>query len=124
LPLLGLIGGTTQWLIVRSDVVSLTISAAAGQAAENSEALADTLWREAAAALALDLPEAPPVRIVKERRATIAQTPQALRLRPPARTPWRNVVLAGDWTDTGYPATIESAVRSGWSAARACTDSR
>ncbi|HEX9790446.1 MAG TPA: hydroxysqualene dehydroxylase HpnE [Kiloniellales bacterium] len=124
LPLLGLIGGTTQWLIVRGDVVSLTISAAAGQAAENSEALADTLWREAAAALALDLPEAPPVRIVKERRATIAQTPQALRLRPPARTPWHNVVLAGDWTDTGYPATIESAVRSGWSAVRACTDSR
>ena len=124
LPLLGLIGGTTQWLIVRGDVVSLTISAAADQAAESSDALADILWREAAAALALDLPEAPLVRIVKERRATFAQTPQALRLRPPARTPWRNVILAGDWTDTGYPATIESAVRSGWAAARACADSR
>lgn len=120
LPLLGLIGGTTQWLILRGDVVSLTISAAAGLAEENSDRLAERLWREAAAALALKLPEAPPVRIVKERRATFAQTPQALRLRPPARTRWQNLLLAGDWTDTGYPATIESAVRSGWAAARAC----
>ena len=123
LPLLGLIGGTTQWLILRDDVVSLTISAAAGLAEENSDRLAERLWHEASAALGLELPEAPPVRIVKERRATFAQTPQALRLRPPARTRWQNLALAGDWTDTGYPATIESAVRSGWAAARACANS-
>ncbi|MHA1600598.1 MAG: hydroxysqualene dehydroxylase HpnE [Alphaproteobacteria bacterium] len=124
LPLLGLIGGSTQWLIVRDDVVSLTVSAAAGLAEESSDRLAGRLWHEAAAALGLDLPEAPPVRVVKERRATFAQTPRALRLRPPARTRWQNLFLAGDWTDTGYPATIESAVRSGWVAAHACGNSR
>ena len=78
----------------------------------------------AALALALDLDpdKRPPVRIVKERRATFAQTPQALRRRAPARTKWRNLVLAGDWTDTGFPATIESAVRSGRAAAGIVTE--
>ena len=70
--------------------------------------------------LALDLPlePTPPMRVIKERRATFAQTPASLARRPPARTRWRNLLLAGDWTDTGYPATIESAVRSGRTAAR------
>ncbi len=124
LPLLGLIGGAAQWLVVRGDVVSLTVSAAAGLAEESGGDLAGRLWRDAAAALDLTLPDDPPIRIVKERRATFAQTPRALRRRPPARTRWANLLLAGDWTDTGYPATIESAVLSGWTAARACGNSR
>ena len=37
--------------------------------------------------------------------------------RPGAKTPWKNVTLAGDWTNTGLPATIEGAVRSGLTAA-------
>jgi squalene-associated FAD-dependent desaturase len=125
LPLLGLIGGAAQWLIVRDDVVSLTVSAAADLAEEASDALAVRLWADAAAALGLDRggAEPPPIRIVKERRATFAQTPRALRQRPPARTRWANLALAGDWTDTGYPATIESAVRSGWAAAKVCAES-
>ena len=123
LPLLGLIGGAAHWLTVRGDVVSLTVSAAAEMAEESGGDLAGRLWRDAAAALSLVLPDDPPVRIVKERRATFAQTPQALRLRPAARTRWANLFLAGDWTDTGYPATIESAVRSGWAAARAGAES-
>jgi uncharacterized protein with NAD-binding domain and iron-sulfur cluster len=61
----------------------------------------------------------PPYRVVKERRATFAQTPASLLLRPPARTPFANLFLAGDWTDTGLPATIEGAVVSGEKAARA-----
>ena len=58
--------------------------------------------------------ELPPWQIVKERRATFAATPeQARHAAPAAKTRWRNLVLAGDWTDTGLPATIEGAVRSG-----------
>ena len=60
----------------------------------------------------------PAVRIVKEKRATFAQIPSALPLRPPAETRLRNLFLAGDWTATGLPATIEGAVRSGVTAAR------
>jgi uncharacterized protein with NAD-binding domain and iron-sulfur cluster len=55
----------------------------------------------------------PPWQIVRERRATFAATPSQNARRPGPRTAWRNLVLAGDWTDTGLPATIESAVRSG-----------
>ena len=55
----------------------------------------------------------PPWQIVRERRATFAATPAQDSKRPGAATAWRNLVLAGDWTNTGLPATIEGAIRSG-----------
>jgi squalene-associated FAD-dependent desaturase len=55
--------------------------------------------------------------IVKEREATMAHTVESDHLRPGPRTAQTNLVLAGDWTDTGLPATIESAVLSGHTAA-------
>ena len=118
LPFLGLVGSWADWLFLRGDVVSLTVSAAAALAEESSEVIGERLWRDTV--LALDLPAvpSPPMRVIKERRATFAQTPAALARRPPARTRWQNLLLAGDWTDTGAPATIESAVRSGRAAAK------
>ena len=59
----------------------------------------------------------PDWQIVKERRATFAATPAQDARRPGARTRWSNLFLAGDWTDTGLPATIEGALRSGRRAA-------
>ncbi len=56
--------------------------------------------------------------VVKQRDATFAPLPGVAALRPSQRTPIPNLFLAGDWTDTGWPATMESAVRSGRSAAR------
>lgn len=117
LPFLGLVGGSADWLFLRDGVVSLTVSAAEDLAERPSEEIADLLWRDTARALGLDPAARPVVRIIKEKRATLAQTPAALRLRPAARTRWTNLALAGDWIDTGYPATIESAVRSGTAAA-------
>ena len=55
----------------------------------------------------------PPWQIVRERRATFAALPEEERKRPGPQTGWRNLVLAGDWTATGLPATIEGAIRSG-----------
>jgi squalene-associated FAD-dependent desaturase len=52
-------------------------------------------------------------RLIKERQATYSCTPTAERWRPAQETPYPNFFLAGDWTRTGLPATIESAVRSG-----------
>jgi uncharacterized protein with NAD-binding domain and iron-sulfur cluster len=58
-----------------------------------------------------------PVRVVKEKRATFAATAAQEARRPGARTPLANLALAGDWTATGLPATIEGAIRSGRAAA-------
>ncbi|MXW31273.1 MAG: FAD-dependent oxidoreductase [Chloroflexi bacterium] len=57
--------------------------------------------------------------IVKEQRATFRSLPDAADNRLPSATPLPNLFLAGDWTDTGWPATMESAVRSGNIAAEA-----
>jgi zeta-carotene desaturase len=57
--------------------------------------------------------------VMREPDATFASDPEAEGLRPPTVTPIRGLFLAGDWTDTGLPATIEGAVRSGFAAARA-----
>lgn len=119
LPLLGLIGGTAQWLFVRGDVASVTVSAADALAAEPSEAIARKTWNDVATALDHELEKLPPYRIVKEKRATFAQTPYQVKRRPQTRSEYVNLYLAGDWIDTGLPATIESAIRSGHLAARA-----
>lgn len=117
LPFLGLVGGAFDWVFLRGDVASLTVSAAAKLAEAPAEEIAAQAWRETSQALRLDGDTSYQARVVKERRATFAQTPEALKLRPGARTPWQNLFLAGDWTETGYPATIESAIRSGNNAA-------
>ena len=57
--------------------------------------------------------------VVRERYATFAPRPGSAAYRLPSRTPVRNLFLAGAWTDTGWPSTMESAVRSGENAARA-----
>ncbi|HUG92019.1 MAG TPA: hydroxysqualene dehydroxylase HpnE [Planctomycetaceae bacterium] len=56
-------------------------------------------------------------RVVTEHRAVFSPTPGCDELRPPQQSPIANVQLAGDWTQTGWPATMEGAVRSGYLAA-------
>lgn len=117
-PVLGLIGGTAQWLFLRDDVVSVTVSAAHGLVERAASDIAALVWPEVARALAIDAAEMPPVRVVKERRATFLASPAQIARRPGPKTQFRNLMLAGDYTDTGLPATIESAIRSGRTAAR------
>jgi squalene-associated FAD-dependent desaturase len=118
LPFLGIVGGTAEWLFIRDRVVSVTVSAATHVIDIESDRLAGILWRDVARALGLNPDATPPCRIVKEKRATFAQTPAEVARRPGPATALSNLVLAGDWTDTGLPATIESAVASGQRAAR------
>lgn len=116
---LGVVGGTTHWIFVRGDVVSLTVSAAdqLGHMSRDPDELVPELWAEARRALKFDGPYSA-ARINKERRATFDQAPDQVRRRPSARTDLKNLFLAGDATDTGLPATIEGAIRSGETAAR------
>lgn len=118
MPFLGLIGSESQWIFVRDRILSVTISAADRHVEKPAWQLADLLWGEVARALDRNTGRVPPWRVIKERRATIAQTPAQLRRRPGARTRLPNLFLAGDWTATGLPATIEGSIRSGFEAAR------
>ncbi len=112
----GVIGGTVEWVFAFKDRISITISGADRLVDEDRQALAARLWPEVAQVLGLDAP-LPPWQIVKEKRATFAATVEQDQKRPKAKTAWRNLILAGDWTQTGLPATIEGAVRSGFKAA-------
>ncbi len=118
-PFLGLLGGAAHWIFARGELVSVTVSGAETLVNRTNEELIRLLWHDVATALRLPETPIPPGRIVKERRATFIQDPANNRRRSGTPTPWRNVFLAGDWTDTGLPATIESAVTSGRAAADA-----
>jgi len=114
----GLVGGSAEWLFVFEDRVSVTVSGADAIVDDNREALAARLWADVARVLELGDRPMPAWQIVKERRATFAATPEQDAKRPRARTSLSNLFLAGDWTRTGLPATIEGALRSGETAAR------
>lgn len=125
---LGMIGTTTQWVFNRTRLLKLNgtegqalsavISAGHDVVGWDNERIADTIMAELRAVV----PAARNARmvrsvVVKEKRATISNTPEVERLRPAAATPLANLALAGDWTATGLPPTIESAVLSGERAA-------
>ena len=119
-PITGLVNATTHWAFVRGDVISLTISAAdrLGLMDADPEELAPKLWAETCIGLGLGEATHTAARINKERRATFDQSSAEAAKRPAARTGIRNLFLAGDATQTGLPATIEGAIRSGETAAR------
>ncbi len=126
LEFVGMRGTTVQWLFNKSRIlnapdhyVSLVLSGAHEHVSRSKEELLAISLRELGNAL-------PAVRkakllhslVIKERFATFSPSPEAEPLRPPARTPIQGFYLAGDWTATGLPATIEGAVQSGYTAAR------
>jgi squalene-associated FAD-dependent desaturase len=130
-PFAGLVGGTWHWMFNRrmiagdgsgAHAVTLVRSAAGDLAGKPAE----TLARSALDDLRRFFPETArltPRRtlVLKERRATVSLPPGAAALRPPHATPLRGVWLAGDWTATGLPATLESAAASGHACARLAT---
>jgi hypothetical protein len=115
------VNGLTEWLFAYPDRLSVTISGADRLLGEPRDALAEAIWREVATLTGLE-GGLPPWQIVKEKRATFAATPAEAVKRPSARTRFRNLALAGDWTATGLPATLEGSVRSGYAAAAVVQD--
>ena len=117
-PFTGVIGGLAEWVFVRPGIVSVTISAANRWAEMPGKEMAARAWGDCRAAYPA-LPEAMPLyRLLREKRATFAATAVQQKRRPAASgAGLANLALAGDWTDTGLPSTIEGSILSGESAA-------
>ena len=111
-PLTGIIGGVIEWLFAFHNRLSITVSNADRLVNAPREELARTIWDEICKTAGIKA-ELPAWQIVRERRATFAATPSQHAMRPGTQTAWTNVALAGDWTNTGLPATIEGSIRSG-----------
>jgi len=108
----GIVGGIAEWVFVKGEILSVTISAANRFAATGSDEIAARVWEELQRVFGIS-GKIPPFRVLREKRATFAATPAQLRRRPGVGTRNVNWMLAGDWTDTGLPATIEGAIRAG-----------
>ena len=83
---------------------------------QSREDLAAIFWREIQVALDFEAPM-PSWQVIKEKRATFVASPAEDAKRPQPSTQWRNLYLAGDFTASVLPATIECAIRSGFRAA-------
>ncbi len=112
-PMIGVVNGVSDWIFAFDGRLSVTISGADHLLDESRESLALRIWEEVARACRLPSTPMPVWQLVREKRATFAATPAQDKRRPGAQTRWRNLALAGDWTATGLPATIEGALRSG-----------
>jgi len=111
-PLIGVVGGIVEWLFAFDNRLSITISNGDRFVKLPREEFAQQIWDEICQVSNITAP-LPAWQIVRERRATFAATPAQNALRPGTRTDFKNLFLAGDWTDTGLPATIEGSIRSG-----------
>jgi squalene-associated FAD-dependent desaturase len=126
-PMTGFNGGAVQWVFDRgrlsgaAGLLAAVISARGGHQNVSQDVVASTIHRELAVHLP-DLPQPLWSRVIAEKRATFSCRPGLTR--PGNRTAVDNLYLAGDYTASDYPATLESAVRSGVFAARLVTVTR
>ncbi|MFE2633059.1 hydroxysqualene dehydroxylase HpnE, partial [Streptomyces sp. NPDC059374] len=127
-PFLTALGTPLQWVFDRTEAAGLTegqyLAVSQSAAQDEIDAPVATLRERYLPELERLLPRARGARVkdffvTRERTATFAPTPGVGRLRPGARTKAPGLYLAGAWTATGWPATMESAVRSGVGAAEA-----
>jgi squalene-associated FAD-dependent desaturase len=114
----GLIGGLAEWVFVRGGIASATVSCAERYGNYPVRDMAWYIWQNVAKLFRLDPDKMPPHRIFKEKYATFAATPEQNLRRPNSYIGWKNLALAGEWTATGLPSTIEGAIRSGFKAAQ------
>lgn len=121
-PMIGVDGGPAEWVFDRGALcgqrgwIGAVISAADQWIGVPHATLVDDVQRQLARALGLP-PAARRTHVITEKRATFLCTPGLAR--PAPRTPLRGFHLAGDYTASDYPATLEAAVRSGLACARA-----
>lgn len=115
---LGLIGRRVHWIFRKQRHISATISAAYTLVGLSNEELVNITVEDVRSVFggAVGLPVHAVV--IRDKRATFSVTPANEGSRPGPITAAKNLLLAGDWTDTGLPATIEGAIQSGQTCAR------
>ncbi|MDA0205739.1 MAG: hydroxysqualene dehydroxylase HpnE [Acidobacteria bacterium] len=126
LPHAVLLDRTMQWMFRKSDTYVQCVVSASRDLLTMSRGDIIELARKELAEYFPAVAEEQLIRahVVKEARATYSIKPGLTKHRPPAETKYANVFLAGDWTDTNWPATMEGAVRSGYRAAEAAARSQ
>ena len=125
-----LLDRTIQWMFHKSKLIAVRAEAGGASYIElvvsSSKALVEESRQEILDLALQELKEFFPAAaeakvikatVIKEVNATYSALPGSDSYRPPARTAWPRFFLAGDWTATGWPATMEGAVRSGYRAA-------
>ncbi|QDH13957.1 FAD-dependent oxidoreductase [Formicincola oecophyllae] len=121
---IGMVGGIADWVFIHDRILSVTVSGANRFMEDDSETLLAHIWSDIRQALkpAVEQPlplTMPEGRLVREKKATFAATPLQAGQRAGAAGPCLNLALAGAWTDTGLPSTIEGAIQSGLAAVAA-----
>ena len=114
----GALSGAFHWLFCYRDRLSITINDAAAHIDGPKEVLAAACWRGISLLTGLS-DRLPAWRFVATRRGGFLATAEEAARRPPCRTAWRNLFLAGGYVDSPMPGLLEGSVRSGEAAARA-----
>ena len=113
----GVVGGVVDWIFKKKNILSITISAANYLNNFNNHKISEIVWRDVKKTFNLDKTIKPKYKIIREKMATFVQNPEEIFRKPKMQTKYKNIFLAGDWIDTGLPATIEGAITSGYNAA-------
>lgn len=125
-PMIGMCNSLVQWVFDRGalcnqpGMLGVVISASGPHQALDREELAHQVHRQLAGRFSL--PEPQWSQVIAEKRATFACSPKLCR--PANETPLKGLLLAGDYTESPYPATLEAAVRSGLRCARLVAERR
>lgn len=122
-PFYGLIDSPVHWIFNKDDHINLVISDADYLMDKSSEEIFKMCKTELKKYTGIDENEIEHYKVLKEKRATFVPSNEIIYSRPQAKTKIRNLFLAGDWTNTGYPSTIESAANSGRIAAELVIES-
>ncbi|MHB8581429.1 MAG: hydroxysqualene dehydroxylase HpnE [Ignavibacteriaceae bacterium] len=112
-----LIDSTVHWIFNHGNHLTIVISDANELLDESKEEIFELVMNAVEKFTNIKKELVIQYKIIKEKRATFIPSNDIINNRPPARTKLKNVFLAGDWTDTHLPSTIESAVKSGRTAA-------
>jgi squalene-associated FAD-dependent desaturase len=110
---LGIINSPLHWVFNKGSHLNIVISDADELVNKSDNELMAKVKDEMKKIFLLDQELLSSYKIIKEKRATFIPSNNVINKRPAQKTPVKNLLLAGDWVDTGLPATIESAVKSG-----------